>query len=309
MSPYLEEQIPEIPDLEPSESIYLTLTPLSDLSSSTTEDHQSLDSVSNEEIPLMDDFNVEISTIDSWRSYVPLEHNIRELLVRMSNTENLETVTQIKLRVIARELALQQLGFHLPALRELVLDGSIVSSLRDLGYGLRNLKILKVNRCQLICIDGVLGLESLEELYATDNAIKDLSPCAFLTNLKVLDVRRNSIKHLGSLSFLNFCPLLVHILLDGNEAIDNAHLNYQATLARLLPHLKIVDGQVINRDESVVTGYSEETVEDDIEAVEQPQVFEPVRLSRTSEDLSGFVVRFPPRVYINNDNSRRPESY
>lgn len=66
-------------------------------------------------------------------------------------------MTQIKLRVIARDLALQQLGVFLPALRELTLDGSIISSLRDLGDGLRNLKILRVNRCQLSCIDGVFG--------------------------------------------------------------------------------------------------------------------------------------------------------
>lgn len=77
---------------------------------------------------------------------------------------------------------------HTPLLRELTLDGSYVSSLRDLGCGLKNLKILRVNRCGLTSFDGTFGLESVEELYAADNLIETLCPCSFLPNLKLLDV-------------------------------------------------------------------------------------------------------------------------
>lgn len=85
---------------------------------------------------------------------------------------------------------MQYLYLHTPALRELILDGSVVSSLRDIGTGLKNLRILKVNRCGLTCIDGVFGFENLEELYAAHNVLNNLAQCAFLSNLKVLDVRR-----------------------------------------------------------------------------------------------------------------------
>lgn len=102
----------------------------------------------------------------------------------------MSTVTQLRLRVISREITLQYLHIYMPALRELNLDCSAVASLRDIGTGLKNLKILKVNRCGLTCIDGVFGFENLEELYAANNELTSLAQCAFLTHLKILDVRR-----------------------------------------------------------------------------------------------------------------------
>lgn len=36
----------------------------------------------------------------------------------------------------------------------------------------------------------IYRFECLEELYAADNNIKDLSSCAFLSSLKILDIRR-----------------------------------------------------------------------------------------------------------------------
>ncbi|ENN79231.1 hypothetical protein D910_03730 [Dendroctonus ponderosae] len=150
--------MPDLVEIEPNQNqINLTLTPISDLSASTSlsDGIQSSGSESHEEVLVDELADLVVGSV--FANLVSLEHNIRELLVRVSGTERLETVTQINLRVIAREVALQQLGTYLPALRELTLDGSIISSFRDLGYGLRHLKILKVNRCQLTCIDGVFG--------------------------------------------------------------------------------------------------------------------------------------------------------
>lgn len=107
--------------------------------------------------------------------------------MQVSNTENLETITQIKLRVISRDLSLQNLNNYMPALRELILDGSIISSLRDLGCGLRNLRVLKINSCGISCIDGVFQFESLEEFYAANNKIEDITPCSFLPFIKILN--------------------------------------------------------------------------------------------------------------------------
>ncbi|CAG9760736.1 unnamed protein product [Ceutorhynchus assimilis] len=331
MSPNLEDQMPDYSSVEPpnNDHITLTLTPLSDMSASTSysDEIESIESEvnENEEVPLESD-EISVAVVAAAiRNYVPMEHNIRELLVQVSNTEQLETVTQIKLRVIARELALQQLGAYLPALRELILDGSIISSLRDLGYGLKNLKILRVNRCQLPCIDGMLGFEYLEELYAADNSIRDLSACAFLSNLKIVDVRRNSIRHLGSLNFLSLCPELTHLFLDGNEALEGQP-RYKNLIGRMLPQVQMLNGELLVRDEiddnESEDEISVEDLEEDDKNAEDPDKIEvPKRILFAAERLtalsrptprnhqaSGFTIRFPPKVCVDNGNIRSTES-
>lgn len=102
----------------------------------------------------------------------------------------MDTVTQVKLRVISRDVSLQHLSMHTPNLKELTLDGSYVSSLRDLGCRLVNLTILRVNRCSLTSLDGLMGLEHLEELYAANNMIDNVMPCTCLEKVKTIDVRR-----------------------------------------------------------------------------------------------------------------------
>ncbi|XP_066154592.1 dynein axonemal light chain 1 isoform X2 [Euwallacea fornicatus] len=324
MCPNLEGQVPDISEIDPKpEDIHLNLTPLSDLSASTSlsEASQSSESESHRPVITLDqNMEVDVDIAPVFASFVPLEHNIRELLlhpvqVRTSDTENLETVTQIKLRVIARELALQQLGIHLPSLRELVLDGSIISSLRDLGHGLRSLKILRVNRCRLSCIDGVLGFESLEELHAADNSIKDLSPCAFLSNLKVLDIRRNSLRNFGSVSFLNLCPLLAEISIEGNEVTER-YPDFIRILGAMLENLSKVDGEPLTRDsrsESRAEGVTEillESSSDSDESVVATEAFSIARQLRVPQrsfqrggSSRGFIVRFPPRVFSSRSNS------
>lgn len=102
----------------------------------------------------------------------------------------METVSTLKLRVLAREMSLQHLRFHTPSLRELILDGSVLSSLRELGCGMKNLKVLRVNRCGLDSLDGICGLETVEEFYCCDNRISDASPFIALDMIKVIDLRR-----------------------------------------------------------------------------------------------------------------------
>lgn len=96
----------------------------------------------------------------------------------------------MKLKVIAHEVGLQHLSTHMPVLRELILDGSIVESLRDLGSGLKMLKVLKVNRCGLTSIDGIYGMKNLSELYAAHNYITDLTPCTTLETIRLINVRK-----------------------------------------------------------------------------------------------------------------------
>lgn len=108
-------------------------------------------------------------------------------------------------------------------------------------------------------IDGTSGLESLEELYASKNSIRDISSCSNLPNIKVIDVRRylfannvhnsynlflsyrNCVVDITALTFLSLCPVLEHIWLDENEEIINFP-KYRQTVKNLIPCLKTLDG-------------------------------------------------------------------
>ncbi|XP_060530932.1 leucine-rich repeat-containing protein 56 [Cylas formicarius] len=309
MSPNLEQQLPRDDPSHELDSIYdfttQNLTPVSEFSGSNSlsDDYSS---------PLSESSHHDIITqytseeFEDYRSHVPWEFNLRELLVRVAGTDNLESVTQIKLRVISRDVSLQQLSTYLPFVRELNLDGSVVSSFRDLGCGLKNLKILKVNRCQLTCIDSMSGFENLEEFYIADNEVSDLTPCAFLTSLKVIDVRRNALKNFGSLSFLKLCPHLEHLYVAGNAGCD-IFPGYRQVIGRFLPNLKMLDEATLEQDignENLIPLQGGIRSEED-ERVEHLQAFTPrqgqANLPRTrqfpAEASTGFVVRFPPRVF------------
>ncbi|XP_028132094.2 leucine-rich repeat-containing protein 56 [Diabrotica virgifera virgifera] len=229
------------------------------------------------------DTNVDVTLEESL--HVPLEQSLRDLLVQVTDTEDLTTVTQLKLRVISRETTLQYLSFYTPALRELTLDGSVVSSLRDLGFGLKNLKILRVNRCGLTCIDGVFGFEHLEELYIANNEINTLSPCAFLNNVRVLDVRRNMIS-LDEIDFLKFCENIEELYIEGNPGITLS-LGLRQIVQHRLPRIKILDGLIITPSVMMRNNNGENfqnSIEHDVVANE--------------DERSNFSIDFPPRVFF-----------
>lgn len=137
---------------------------------------------------------------------IPIEPSLKDILVifcftlrgnknctfqiSSTGTNDLDSIVKVKLQVIAVDLCLQHLSIYTPNLTELILDGSVLLSLRDLGCDLKNLKILRVIRCNLTSLDGMFGLESLVELYAGNNRIEDLSPCAFLPYIRILDLRK-----------------------------------------------------------------------------------------------------------------------
>lgn len=59
----------------------------------------------------------------------------------MTTDEEVLTIREAKLRVIAERVGLRRLHVLAPRLRCLILDGSAISSLRDLGIGLVHLKV------------------------------------------------------------------------------------------------------------------------------------------------------------------------
>ncbi|KAJ3658972.1 hypothetical protein Zmor_010683 [Zophobas morio] len=252
---------------------------------------------------------------------IPLEQNLRALLVQVTGTEDLDRVTQVKLRVIARDVPLQHFSVYIPALRELILDGSVVSSLRDLGCGLKNLKILRVNRCGIDCLDNMLGLESLEELYAANNAIENCMPLAFLSNIKTVDLRSNQLKNMTrTLAFLTLCEKLEHIYLEGNAEIWQFP-KYRQTVKSLLPRLRSLDGITYTEEESntkaspeinrelqqYLARKSEEsgptprnTLSDVINGAGAPRS-RPV----APNSATGFTITFPPKVFLDKSTNNK----
>lgn len=108
--------------------------------------------------------------------------------IKVADTEDLDSVKSIRLRVIARDFSLQRLPTFLPNLKELNLNGSSLTTLRDLGCHMQSLEVLHVAKTGINSLDGLFGLQGLVELYAAGNNIRDLSPCASLPDLEVLDL-------------------------------------------------------------------------------------------------------------------------
>ena len=80
------------------------------------------------------------------------------------------------------------MGSLLPSLRELVLDGSTIVSIRDLGTGLRSLKALSLNDCGLSDIDGIAVFSELERLSLKNNNLSDITPLAMHDHLAELQL-------------------------------------------------------------------------------------------------------------------------
>ena len=89
-------------------------------------------------------------------------------LRRELNSSNLDGVREARLCIKEGDDA-GALGELLPSLRSLVLDGSHLSSLRDLGTRLQDLTRLSIKKCGLTDLDGLNAFPSLQELDISDN--------------------------------------------------------------------------------------------------------------------------------------------
>ncbi|VDO86270.1 unnamed protein product [Schistosoma margrebowiei] len=61
-------------------------------------------------------------------------------------------------------------------------------SARDLGTFLNNVEVIWMPRCCLVSLDGLSSFTKLVELYIAFNGVSDLSPCAMLENIEVIDL-------------------------------------------------------------------------------------------------------------------------
>lgn len=63
----------------------------------------------------------------------------------VNTDEEVLSIREAKLRVVAERVGLRRLHVLVPHLKSLILDGSALTSLRDLGIGLVHLKVCFVN--------------------------------------------------------------------------------------------------------------------------------------------------------------------
>ncbi|KAK9753454.1 hypothetical protein QE152_g1989 [Popillia japonica] len=244
---------------------------------------------------------------------IPREPTLKELVQSATGLDDIGEATTVKLQVIAIDVSLQYLSYHTPLLQELILDGSVISSLRDLGCGLKCLKILRVNRCGLKHIDGTFGIDSLEELYATKNSIQDISPCVNLPKIRIIDVRKNCLADINALTFLTLCPVLEHMWLEENEDIVN-YPQYRQTVKNLIPNLKTLDGQPFTAEECMnVSKHTEE--QRSHQSPRKERIFprlntNPQQSSSSSSSASEgtYMVGFPPKVLSPRRQSTSSES-
>ncbi|XP_041973355.1 uncharacterized protein LOC121729034 [Aricia agestis] len=176
------------------------------------------------------------------RIVIPRELTLIELLKQSSGVATDEEVLrlrEVRLRVIAERVGLRRLHVLAPHLRTLDLDGSGISSLRDLGIGLVHLKTLSVNRCGLTSLDGVWGLGKLRELHAAGNRLRDLHALAALQKLHTLNLSNNPIEESNHIWTLGVCGALRRLTLVGAPIADT--LNYRSSVATTLPMLAYLD--------------------------------------------------------------------
>ncbi|XP_015261096.1 PREDICTED: leucine-rich repeat-containing protein 56 [Gekko japonicus] len=170
-------------------------------------------------------------------------------LVTLTGLDDLRQVRALEMRVDTRENSLGNFGVYLPNLKQLKLNNSVLTSVRDLGTALSHLQVLWMARCGLSDLDGISSCCCLKELYVAYNNIADLSPVSLLEHLEILDLEGNSIEDIGQVQYLGLCTKLTTLTMEGNlmclkpspQSTEVPDYNYRAEVNKLIPHLKSLD--------------------------------------------------------------------
>ncbi|KAJ7344313.1 hypothetical protein JRQ81_000263 [Phrynocephalus forsythii] len=170
-------------------------------------------------------------------------------LKTLTGLDDLRQVKALEMHVDTRENSLGNFGTCVPNLKQLKLNNSVLTSVRDLGTALSNLQVLWMARCRLPDLDGIASCCSLKELYIAYNNIADLSPISLLEHLEILDLEGNNIEDLNQIQYLGLCRKLSTLTLEGNlvcwrpnsQSSEVPDYNYRAEVKKHIPHLKCLD--------------------------------------------------------------------
>ena len=126
-------------------------------------------------------------------------------------------LTSLRLKIDRNFNMMNDIGFRLPNLIDLDLQGSEIESIMDIGTSFNKLEKLNVSGCGLTDLSGIICFQNLKELNASNNKIADLIDIEMCEELKYLDLSNNLITDDNNLLFLNSCPKLQKVILTGNK--------------------------------------------------------------------------------------------
>ena len=126
-------------------------------------------------------------------------------------------LTSLTLKIDKNFNMLNDIGYRLPNLIELNLQGSEIESIEDIGTSFNKLEKLNVSGCGLTDLSGIICFQNLKELNNSNNKITDLIDIELCEELKVIDLSNNLISNENNLLFLNSCPNLKKVILTGNK--------------------------------------------------------------------------------------------
>ncbi len=126
-------------------------------------------------------------------------------------------LTSISLKIDKNFNMMNDIGYRLPNLIELNLEGSEIESIMDIGTSFNKLEKLNVSGCGLTDLSGIICFQNLKELNALNNKITDLIDIEMCEELRILDLSNNLISNENNLLFLNSCPNLKKVILTGNK--------------------------------------------------------------------------------------------
>ena len=126
-------------------------------------------------------------------------------------------LTSLSLKIDKNFNMMNDIGYRLPNLIELNLQGSEIESIMDIGTSFNKLEKLNVSGCGLTDLSGIICFQNLKELNASNNKITDLIDIEMCEELKIIDLSNNLIIDENNLLFLNSCPNLQKVILTGNK--------------------------------------------------------------------------------------------
>ena len=173
-------------------------------------------------------------------------------LRRLAGRDELEAVRYLEMTADTSEQTLGDLGRRLPALEELRLSSSNISTLRDLGTALHGLQVLWIARSSLVELEGFGAFANLRELFAAFNDVVDLSPISGAERLQVLDLEGNAVDDPSQVLYLQECAELSSLNLQDNPCAEAA--DYRAHVRAALPQLQLLD------DEPIADSYAEDAL-------------------------------------------------
>ena len=155
------------------------------------------------------------------------------------DVESLGTITSLEMRADAAEEDLSAVGELMPRLAQLRMNTSIVPTMRAFGSRFQSLRVLWIARAGVEDLSGAAALVRLTELYASFNDIKDVGPLAELDFLEVLDLEANRVEDEDAPDYLNACPALRELSLEGNPIAKRA--SYRRDVCVAVKRLRTLD--------------------------------------------------------------------